>query len=76
MFYYGRTGDGAYAGDFDGDGLDTIALRRGNVFHISNALQDGHSEWLIAYGRSNDNVLIGDWDGDGVDTPAVNRYLR
>ncbi|MBM9433679.1 hypothetical protein, partial [Flaviflexus equikiangi] len=69
----GRVSDEAFAGDFDGDGVDTVSLRRGNVFHINNALAGGAADWTIGYGRASDTILIGDWDGDGVDTQTLNR---
>nr|KEP24194.1 hypothetical protein DA06_22030 [Georgenia sp. SUBG003] len=73
VFQYGRSTDGVYVGDWDGRGGDTIALRRGNVFHVRNSLGGGTADKVITYGRPGDVVLVGDWDGDGVDTLAVRR---
>ncbi|GAA4286458.1 S8 family serine peptidase [Georgenia daeguensis] len=72
VFAYGTAGDTAYVGDWDGDGQDTVAVRRGNVFYVANSLR-GTADQVFAYGRADDVVLVGDWDGDGVDSLAVRR---
>ena len=33
---YGEAGDEVFVGDWDGDGVDTFAVRRGNVFYLKN----------------------------------------
>jgi len=70
---YGRPDDMVYVGDWDGDGVDTLAVRRGNRFYITNSLSGGPADVVITYGRPQDEILVGDWDGDGVDTLAVRR---
>ncbi|WP_152191597.1 PQQ-dependent sugar dehydrogenase [Georgenia satyanarayanai] len=72
-FPYGRTTDEVFIGDWDGDGRDTVALRRGNTFHVSNSLRGGDADRVFPYGRPGDDVLVGDWNGDGRDTFAVRR---
>ncbi|WP_452176640.1 ThuA domain-containing protein [Georgenia satyanarayanai] len=72
-FAYGRWADEVLIGDWDGDGTDTIAVRRGNVFHVSNAQQGGDADVVLTYGRPGDVILVGDWNGDGTDTFAVRR---
>ncbi|MEE6283343.1 ThuA domain-containing protein, partial [Georgenia sp. MJ170] len=73
FFKYGRITDEVYVGDWDGDGTDSIAVRRGNEFFVSNAPRGGDADWTFRYGRPGDVVLVGDWDGDGRDTFAVRR---
>ncbi|MGJ9448181.1 ExeM/NucH family extracellular endonuclease [Actinotignum sp. GS-2025b] len=73
VFSYGRAGDEVLVGDWDGDGVDTFAVRRGNVFYVKNSLASGEADSVFSYGRAGDEVLVGDWDGDGVDTFAVRR---
>ena len=73
VFSYGRAGDEVLVGDWDGDGVDTFAVRRGNVFYVKNSLASGVADAVFSYGRVGDEVLVGDWDGDGVDTFAVRR---
>ena len=70
---YGRASDEVYVGDWDGDGADTLAVRRGATFHVSNSLAGGDADHTFTYGRAGDTVLVGDWDGDGADTLAVRR---
>jgi len=73
MFQYGRPTDDVLLGDWNGDGVDTIMVRRGNQYFVNNKLGGGQAEHVFTYGRSGDTVLVGDWDGDGVDTLAVRR---
>ena len=73
VFHYGRHTDEVLVGDWDGDGTDTITVRRGNRFYVSNAARGGEAERVVVYGRPGDTVLVGDWDGDGRDSFAVRR---
>ena len=70
---YGRPEDRVYVGDWNGDGRDTLAVRRGATYYFSNTLSGGAASRVVTYGRAADTVLMGDWDGDGVDTPVVRR---
>ena len=72
-FGYGRAGDEAYAGDWNGDGKDSLTLRRGNMFYTKYSLTGGNADCAFSYGKSEDLVLPGDWDVDGKDTFAVRR---
>ncbi|MEE6283279.1 CAP domain-containing protein [Georgenia sunbinii] len=72
-FAYGRDRDVVYVGDWNGDRVDTLAVRRGATYHLSNRLTGGGADRVLTYGRASDVVLMGDWDGDGIDTPAVRR---
>ena len=72
-FAYGAASDRAYAGDWNRDGIDSLAVRRGNIYHLRNALSGGAADRQVAYGRTTDVVLVGDWNGDGIDTLAVRR---
>ncbi|MCD8380048.1 MAG: hypothetical protein LUC95_07015, partial [Lachnospiraceae bacterium] len=56
-----------------GDGKDTLAVRRGNAYYISNTIKSGNADKVVAYGKATDSVLVGDWDGDGMDTLTVRR---
>ncbi|MCK6211789.1 gamma-glutamylcyclotransferase [Georgenia sp. EYE_87] len=70
---YGRSWDRVLVGDWDGDGRDTLAVRRDRSYHIKNSLTGGAADRVVDYGRDDDVVLVGDWDGDGRDTLAVRR---
>ncbi|WP_324650808.1 peptidoglycan recognition protein [Georgenia sp. H159] len=72
-FTLGRSADSVLVGDWDGDGVDTPALRRGNRYEFYNSLGSGTPDRVVHYGRATDIVLVGDWDGDGTDTLAVRR---
>src|SRR5690606_32682718 len=71
-FRVGLSTDEVLVGDWDGDGEDTLALRRGSTY----VFYDTHPSWrhrTVRYGRADDVVLVGDWNGDGTDTLAVRR---
>lgn len=72
-FNYGRVSDKVYVGDWNGDGRDTLAVRRGRTYYFSNGLGSGRADVVLNYGRAGDVVYVGDWDGDGRDTLAVRR---
>ncbi len=71
-FSLGLSTDEVLVGDWDGDGKDTLALRRGNTYLVYNS-HPGQRFRTIRYGRPDDVVLVGDWNGDGRDTFAVRR---
>ena len=72
-FNYGTAGDQAYVGDWNGDGADTIAIGRGQQFHISNRNDSVGAEYSFSFGIPGDKYLVGDWDGDGIDTISIQR---
>ena len=61
-------------GDWDGDGKDNIAVRRGNTIYMDTNF-DGKQDKVQSFGNGNseDQYLVGDWDGDGKDNIAVRR---
>lgn len=71
-FQFGNPGEEFFVGDWDGDGKDSIAIRRGNVFHFTNGT-NGRLDFTFAYGNPGDTILVGDWNGDGKDTLGVRR---
>ncbi|MGJ9436679.1 S8 family serine peptidase [Actinotignum sp. GS-2025b] len=73
VFSYGRAADQVLIGDWDGDGKETLAVRRGNQIFIQNSLTGGVADEVISFGRADDTIVVGDWDGDGKDTFAVRR---
>ncbi|AWE43063.1 MULTISPECIES: 5'-nucleotidase C-terminal domain-containing protein [unclassified Actinobaculum] len=70
---YGRASDTPLVGDWNGDGIDTPAVKRGELYFISDSFDGGAATTVFAYGRESDTPLVGDWDGDGKDTIAVRR---
>src|SRR5690606_4061817 len=72
-FMYGRMTDEVLIGDWDGDGRDTIAVRRGKEFHVTNALRGGKADVVFPYGRGGDVTLVGGWDARRGGSGAVRR---
>jgi hypothetical protein len=73
-FFFNNFGDKPVAGDWNGDGDDTIGiwrpsngnfiLREGNPFGEQTKFQ---------YGKSGDRPVVGDWDGNGTTTAGIYR---
>ena len=74
-YYFGDPGDKPFAGDFNGDGVDTIGLHREytGLVYFRNYHAQGTADSSFIYGDPDDQILAGDWNGDGVDTVAVYR---
>lgn len=70
---FGIPGDIPIAGDWDGDGVDTIGVYRDSVFYLKNSNETGYADMVFAFGADGDLPVAGDWDGDGVDTIGVYR---
>jgi hypothetical protein len=70
---YGREEDTVMVGDWNGNGHDTLAVRRGAQYFIRNTIAPGQADITVVYGRPDDRVLVGDWDSDGQDTLGVRR---
>ena len=68
---FGRAGDVPLVGDFDGDGIEEIAVYRSGVFILDS---NGNRE-LDATDKTFEmgagKPVVGDWDGDGIDEPAI-----
>ncbi len=74
-YYFGDPGDKPFAGDFNGNGVDTIGLHREytGLVYFRNYHAQGAADSSFIYGDPDDQILAGDWNGDGVDTVAVYR---
>ena len=75
-YYFGDPDDKAFAGDFDGDGVDTIGLHRESTgfVYFRNSHTQGIADNEFYFGNPDDRLIAGDWGiVDGVDTPAVFR---
>jgi hypothetical protein len=79
-FPYGMPFDRPIVGDWDGDGVATPGVIRGNTFYLRNSNTAGIADIVFPYGNPGDEVIVGDWNGDGRDTIGVRRgntfYLR
>ncbi len=74
-YYFGNPGDKPFAGDFDGDGIDTVGLHREStgLVYFRNSHVQGNADSSFIYGNPGDQILAADWNGDTVDTVAVYR---
>jgi hypothetical protein len=72
---FGNAEDEYLVGDWDGDGRDNLAVRRGSTILMDYNF-DGDHNFEQGYGdvgTFDENYLVGDWDGDGRDNIAVRR---
>jgi len=74
-FMFGNPGDVPFAGDWNGDDVDTPGLRRtSNGFvYLKNSNTTGVADIEYFYGNPGDLVTAGDWDADGDDTLGLYR---
>ena len=74
-YFFGNPGDKPFAGDYDGDGIDTFGLHRESTgfVYFRNSHTQGNADAQFIYGNPGDILFAGDWDGDGDDTVAVYR---
>ncbi|MFO7701090.1 MAG: hypothetical protein R6W79_10855, partial [Acidimicrobiia bacterium] len=79
-FFFGNPGDIPLAGDFNGDGCDTVSIYRpseARIFVIdrlgSNDGGLGSAERSYYFGDVGDRPFVGDFDGDGIDTVGLHR---
>ena len=70
---FGKSTDEVLAGDWNGDGSDTVMMKRGNRYYVYNELESGDAEADFQYGKADDTAFAGDWNGDGLDTLCVRR---
>ena len=73
----GVAGDVPVAGDFNGDGVDTVSTFNNGVWKITNInnIVAGFPTGPITvnFGAAGDLPVVGDWNNDGLDTPGVYR---
>ncbi len=75
VFLYGMPGDHPVVGDWNGDGIDTIAVFRDGRWHRD---LDGDGRWTNSdvregFGQKGDLPVVGDFNGDGIDELGVYR---
>jgi parallel beta-helix repeat protein len=68
---YGAGRDYPVAGDWDGNGTDTIGVYRNGVFYLRNSNTIGYADIVFAFGTPGNQPVAGDWNGDGIDTIGV-----
>jgi|GEM_PF-1518647 len=70
---FGRPSDVPIAGDWDGDGTDSLGVQRGRHFLLRKTVSSGAANISFAYGRPGDTPIVGDFDGDGKDAISIVR---
>ncbi len=83
-YFFGDLGDRPFAGDFDGDGIDTFGLHRTStgLVYMRDSHTQGNADTEFVFGDPADRVIAGDWQGGGTDAvgsfrPSEARfYLR
>jgi hypothetical protein len=80
LLHYGAPGDAPIMGDWNGDGFDTVGVKRGNAYYLRNTNTPGFADIVFSFGSAADTPVVGDWNGDGIDTVTVRRgkiwYVR
>lgn len=69
----GSASDTPLVGDWDGDGVQTLGVRRGNTYYLTNAVAGGRVDVTASFGTATDVPLVGDWNGDGRDSIGLRR---
>ncbi len=75
VFRYGRGEDMPLAGDWNGDGIDAIAVFQAGHWKLDS---DGDGRWTeqdaaADFGQAGDIPVVGDWNGDGIDDFGIVR---
>ncbi len=60
-------------GDWDGDGIDEVAVFRRAATAKFRLAQDGARPAIVGWGVSTDQPVVGDWDGNGVADLGIRR---
>jgi hypothetical protein len=62
---YGVPGDIPVVGDWNGNGVHTIGVVRGNRWLLRNSNRAGGADHDFVFGQPGDIPVVGDWNGDG-----------
>ncbi|MGB5730948.1 MAG: L,D-transpeptidase [Acidimicrobiia bacterium] len=73
-YTFGVPGDQPIAGDFDGNGTDTVGVYRPytSTVYLQNSHKGGDADVSFTFGERSDKVVMAAWSG-GVDTVGVYR---
>jgi hypothetical protein len=74
-YFFGNPGDKPFAGDFDGNGIDTVGLHRETtgLVYFRDTHTQGIADNEYLFGDPGDRLVGGDWTGVGFSTPALFR---
>ncbi len=75
VFLYGTPGDHPIVGDWNGDGIHTIAVFRDGMWRrdTNGDGRGGDNDAKHQFGQHGDIPVVGDFDGDGIDEVGVYR---
>ena len=76
VVHFGQAGDIPIVGDWNGNGVHTIGVVRGNRWLLKNSNRDGSADIDFTFGESGDVPVVGDWNGDGTTGIGVVRGDR
>ncbi|WP_188043432.1 5'-nucleotidase C-terminal domain-containing protein [Changpingibacter yushuensis] len=63
--------DQILSGDWNSDGIDTIAIRKGRTYTFFDSNRTGAGSYSVVYGGAGSTPVVGDFNGDGFDDLAV-----
>ena len=66
----GEPGDTPLVGDWNGDGVDELAVVHGSTFTFLDGARGNHTR-QFSFGHDGDVPVAGDWNGDGIETVGV-----
>jgi hypothetical protein len=72
-FKFGLSTDIPVTGDWNGNSVDTIGVRRDRQWILSNSNAAPSVAYRVNWAMSTDIQITGDWNGDGIDTIGVRR---
>jgi hypothetical protein len=61
---FGRPGDIPVIGDWNGNGVHTIGVVRGNRWLLRNSNRAGNPDYDFTFGQAGDIPVVGDWNGE------------
>jgi Tol biopolymer transport system component len=71
-FNFGQAGDTPLAGDWNGDGIDTVGIFNAGSWTLRNSNSAGAADITVQFGTApGARPVVGDWNGDGIDTIGV-----
>ena len=62
---FGQPGDIPVVGDWNGNGVHTIGVVRGNRWLLRNSNSPGSPDYDFNFGQAGDIPVVGDWNGSG-----------
>ena len=61
MFAFGWSSDQIVVGDWDGDGSDSIGLKRGSEYYLKDRNDSSSADTTFSFGAADDAPVAGKW---------------